>query len=114
MPVSEPAYGDILNVATMKLFTGNDEVPARGLYQDMMYFKPQFKMVLACNKLPRIKDLDNGCWRRILVLLFPSKFVDNPRKPNEFKRDPDLIDGKLESWKKDLCGIYYVKYILDI
>jgi P4 family phage/plasmid primase-like protien len=117
VPVSEPAYGDILNVATMKLFTGNDEIPARGLYQDMMYFKPQFKMVLACNKLPRIKDLDNGCWRRILVLLFPSKFVDNPRKKNEFKRDPDLIDGKLESWKDGfmwyLLRRVYPRYLED-
>ncbi len=101
VPVSEPAYGDVLNVATMKLFTGNDEVPARGLYQEMFYFKPQFKMILACNKLPRIRDLDDGCWRRILVLPFGSRFVVKPRpnKPNEFKRDTDLIDGKLETWK---------------
>jgi P4 family phage/plasmid primase-like protien len=119
VPVSEPAHGDILNVATMKLFTGNDEVPARGLYQDMFYFKPQFKMVLACNKLPRIKDLDNGCWRRILVLPYPTKFVKNPRpnKPNEFKVDQDLIDGKLESWKDAfmwyLLKKIYPRYIED-
>jgi P4 family phage/plasmid primase-like protien len=119
VPVSEPAYGDILNVATMKLFSGNDEVPARGLYQEMFYFKPQFKMILACNKLPRIKDLDNGCWRRILVLPFKSCFVDKPRsnKPNEFKRDPDLIDGKLESWKSAfmwyLLRRIYPKYLND-
>lgn len=119
VPVNEPAHNDILNVATMKLFTGNDEVPARGLYQEMFYFKPQFKMVLACNKLPRIKDLDNGCWRRIKVLPFSSCFVDKPRahKPNEFKKDPDLIDGKLETWKVPfmwyLLRVIYPRYLDD-
>ncbi len=100
-PVAEPDTGASLNIATMKLFTGNDEIPSRGLYQGMIYFKPQFKMVLATNKLPKIKDLDQGCWRRIIVLPFESRFVENPRanKPNEFKIDTELIDNKLESWK---------------
>jgi phage/plasmid-associated DNA primase len=76
-------------------------------------------MVLACNKLPRIKDLDNGCWRRIKVLPFSSCFVDKPRphKPNEFKKDPDLIDGKLETWKVPfmwyLLRIVYPRYLED-
>jgi P4 family phage/plasmid primase-like protien len=89
-----------LNVGTMKLFTGGDTLAARGLYQDTVYFKPQFKLFVATNHLPRIKDLDNGCWRRICVLPFGSRFEYKPRpgKKNEFKRDDDLPEN-LMKWK---------------
>jgi P4 family phage/plasmid primase-like protien len=89
-----------LNVGTMKLFTGGDTLAARGLYQDTIYFKPQFKLFVATNHLPRIKDLDNGCWRRICVLPFFSRFEYKPRpgKKNEFKRDDDLPEN-LMKWK---------------
>jgi P4 family phage/plasmid primase-like protien len=104
-----------LNVGTMKLFTGGDTLAARGLYQDTVYFKPQFKLFVATNHLPRIKDLDNGCWRRICVLPFGSRFEYKPRpgKKNEFKRDDDLPEN-LMKWKGAfmwyLLRIVYPRY----
>ena len=76
VPVSEPAHNEVLNISTMKLLTGGDEICARPLYGPMFYYMPQFKMILACNNLPTIPSLDGGTWRRIVVLAFDSKFVD--------------------------------------
>jgi P4 family phage/plasmid primase-like protien len=105
-----------LNVGTMKLYTGGDEITARGLYKDAIYFEPQFKLVIATNHLPRIEDLDNGCWRRIIVIPFNSRFTAEPRlgKKNEFKRDDDLPQNLIK-WRGAfmwyLLRVIYPKYL---
>jgi len=76
VPVSEPAHNEVLNISTMKILTGGDEICARPLYGPMFYYTPQFKMILACNNLPTIPSLDGGTWRRIVVLSFDSRFID--------------------------------------
>ena len=118
VPVSEPAHNEILNISTMKLLTGGDEICARPLYGPMFYYIPQFKMILACNNLPIIPSLDGGTWRRIIVLGFDSKFVDaddyekiknTHHRETYFIKDPDLIgeNGKISNW-----GAPFMWYLL--
>lgn len=107
--LSETGPNEILNVSTMKLLSGGDKICARQLFCPMFYFKPQFKMILACNHLPTIQVLDDGTWRRIEVLSFDSQFK-NPeeydriqskgKRENIFIRDPDLMgEGKkISQW----------------
>jgi phage/plasmid-associated DNA primase len=41
--------------------------------------------------MPKIEDTaDGGFLRRFIGIKFPNKFVDNPTKPNEFKKDTTL------------------------
>jgi len=99
--LSEPSDDDKLNIGLMKELSGNDRILVRGLYKEPFEFKPQFKMILACNHLPEITALDGGCWRRIRVIDFTSKFCENPNieKSNEFPMDLELSD-KLERYSE--------------
>ncbi len=83
----------------MKELSGNDRILTRGLYKEPYEFKPQFKMILACNELPEVPSDDGGTWRRIRVIEFSSKFCEHPdpEKPNEFPMDLQLSE-KLERY----------------
>ena len=52
---------------------------SRGLFKATSEFKPQFKLMLMCNELPKLAGNDGGVNRRIEVVDFISKFTDNPR-----------------------------------
>ena len=88
----EPEFDDELHSSMLKQMSGNDWIEARALFGNPIKFKPQASGFLACNALPKIASTDGGTWRRIRVLEFKSKFISNPKKPNEFKKDPKLID----------------------
>lgn len=94
--LQEPGNDEHLNVGLMKEMTGGDVIVARGLYKDCIEIKPQFKLLLTANTLPEVPSADGGTWRRIKLLPFDSKFVENPdpEKVNEFLVDYDL-PGKL-------------------
>jgi P4 family phage/plasmid primase-like protien len=95
----EPGEGEKINTGLMKGLTGNDIIKARALYSEPIEFKPQFKLVLLCNDKPEVPPHDEGTWRRLTVIEFVSKFVDNPNKENklQFKRDRTLAI-KMENW----------------
>jgi P4 family phage/plasmid primase-like protien len=115
MLLQEPGENDRINVGLMKELTGGDKVQARGLYREPIEFKPQFKLVLACNDLPAAPPNDGGTWRRVRVLPFMSRFTENPdpRQKYEFKLDNELSE-KLELWKETFMSIlvkYYKEYL---
>jgi P4 family phage/plasmid primase-like protien len=97
--LQEPSENDKINIGYMKELSGNDRILTRGLYKDPYEFKPQFKMILACNELPEVPSDDGGTWRRIRVVEFSSRFCENPdpQKPNEFSMDLQLSE-KLERY----------------
>lgn len=107
---------DELNTAIIKEITGNSKISSRTLYQSKMTTKtPQFTPFLICNDLPTVKSLDGGTWRRIVVISFDSKFVDNPDDPkwvhlsNVFKVDRTL-KIKMERWKEPFIYLLIHKY----
>ena len=108
--LQEPDAGNEFNVGVMKELTGGDKIMGRGLYQDFIEFHPQFKATLTCNTMPTINKMDGGVKRRIRVVEFASRFVDNPDpcNPNEFKIDYNL-DKKLKRWPQ-----YFMIYLLNI
>jgi len=110
--MEEPSEGEVLNVGFMKELTGGDRIKARGLYRDFMEFKPQFKLVLLCNDLPKVPPFDEGTWRRLKVLEFRSRFVASPKGENEYPRDKYLSE-KLVLWRETFMGLllhYYKRY----
>jgi P4 family phage/plasmid primase-like protien len=116
--LSEPEDGEKINIGLLKELTGSEEIVARGLYQDAMSFVMEAKLFLACNELPEIKGEDTALWRRIRVIDFPSRFVDNPQEPGEYKIDRTLPSRMREdtTWRQTFMKIlieYYYKDIIE-
>jgi len=109
--MQEPNEEDKINVGLMKEMTGNDTIQARALYQEPVKFKPQFKIVLMCNKLPKIPSDDKGTWRRLKVTEFISTFKDkpDPTEKYEFPINRQLADD-FELWKSVFMWILVEKY----
>lgn len=114
----EPENDDKIYVGRMKELSGSDWVYARPLFRDPIRFKPQFKLVLTCNKLPHIDSTDGGTWRRLRVTPWESEFVDLDKnglfygqklKENQFPKDYDIYD-KLQQWKGVFMWLLVTKY----
>lgn len=119
--LQEPEGTATIQVGKMKLLTGGDKVSARGLFKDPFEFIPQFKMILVCNKLPKIPSTDRGTWRRIRVTSFPSRFTTNKKDVNEeenvYLADTSINEDQLKRWAPTfiwmLINNYYINYKVD-
>jgi P4 family phage/plasmid primase-like protien len=95
LSISEPDNGTDeckFNIDLIKTITGGDPVTARGLYKDNVTYIPQFSLNIQCNNKPNLSKLDDGILRRINIIPYKFKFVDNPKLANERKRNYNLID----------------------
>lgn len=112
--MQEPESGEELKVGLLKELTGRDKIVARDLYKTSTEFLPQFKIFLCCNDLPNISADDYGTWRRLRVVEYKSKFVNEPKDSNkhEFKKDSTLY-MKMSNWKEAFLSIL-VKYYNNI
>jgi P4 family phage/plasmid primase-like protien len=115
--MQEPDENERLNIGLMKEVSGGDVRCVRALYKEPVEFKPQFKLALCCNHLPKVPPDDDGTWRRIRVVEFIAKFTDtpDPTKPYEHPKDYQL-DEKIVRWKEGFLFIllqYYEKYKTD-
>jgi len=117
LAIQEPDPDDQIYVGQMKeLSAGNDKIAARALYGNPFYYKPQFKMVLCCNKLPHIPSNDGGTWRRLRVTPWESQFMDlsykEPLLPHQFYKDPKLEDD-MKKWPQPFMWLLINKYYPD-
>jgi P4 family phage/plasmid primase-like protien len=113
--LQEPSEDERLNVGQLKELSGGDTVQTRELFKAPCEWRPQFKLFLLCNQLPHVPSDDGGTWRRIRVVEFGSKFVENPNpeRPNEFPVDLEL-SNKIDGWKEHFMALllqYYRRYI---
>jgi P4 family phage/plasmid primase-like protien len=105
--MQEPNDNDVIYTGAMKEYTGGDKIYSRGLFSKPTPFKPQFKLVMLCNKMPTIKGWDYGTWRRIRVVKYLSSFVDNPSHDpveQEFTKDRKLTT-KFKYWRQAFMWI---------
>ena len=114
--LSEPEDGEKINIGLLKELTGSEEIVARGLYQEAVSFVLEAKLFLACNELPEIKGEDTALWRRIRVIDFPSRFVDDPKESDEYKIDRTLPSRMREdvTWRQTFINILLEYYYKDV
>lgn len=108
----EPEGTDQVYVGKMKAYSGNVRLQARKLHKDIVDFYPQFKMFLLCNKLPTIPSNDGGTWRRIRLVPFEMKFVDNPIEDYERHIDRGLEDVLRLTCKEEFLSMLIERYAI--
>lgn len=70
----------------IKSVTGGDKVVTRFLYGEFFEYVPQFKVFLAVNHKPIIRDTTNSIWRRIKIVGFENCFTEANRDKNFAKK----------------------------
>jgi P4 family phage/plasmid primase-like protien len=100
---SESNRCEILNVAKIKEFTGQETLSGRALHQDYINFKPKCHHLVASNNDFEIPGTDHGTWRRIdyipMKIKFCSLSTDTYDKTNPYERVADPTMGT--NWTED-------------
>jgi putative DNA primase/helicase len=86
---TETESGQRLSEVVVKQLTGGDTVTARFLHREFFEFRPAFKVFVATNHKPVVRNTDEGIWRRIRLIPFTATI------PVE-RRDKGLKDKLLE------------------
>jgi putative DNA primase/helicase len=97
--------GKRLAEGLVKMLTGGDTVTARFLYHETFEFKPTFKLWLAANNAPIIRDDDEAMWRRILRIPFENSIAEDKRDPKikGTLRNPEIAGPGILAWAVEGC-----------
>lgn len=102
-----------LNTGLLKELTGGDKITCRGLFQDPIEFKPQFTPFFICNDKPELPAHDDGTWRRVRIIDFPSRFMPIELNPNpllnQYPIDYELSE-KIKDWAEAFLWILIETY----
>lgn len=81
--LEELPEGRNLNVQRLKSITGTEQLTARYIRQDNVTFNLTHSMFVTTNYDLKVAEQDDGTWRRIAVVPFPFKYVDDPLEDHE-------------------------------
>ena len=98
---AELEEGMRLNTSTVKQLCSTDEIFAEKKYKDPFSFKPSHTLVLYTNHLPRVGAMDDGIWRRMIVIPFKAKI----KGKKDIKNYSEYLVNK--------CGGYILKWIIE-
>jgi putative DNA primase/helicase len=107
---AEPDTGARLSEGAVKKVTGSDVLPARHLNKDFFEYVPQFKLVLSFNNKPYIRGQDEGIWRRLILIPFEQRFVDEELLDKNPHAKPK-IKNLDKAMRKEASGI--LNWMLD-
>lgn len=85
---TETEQGRRWNESRIKAVTGGDVITARLMHQDFFTYKPQFKLLIAGNHKPEIRNMDEALRRRMHLIPFTITVAPE-------KRDTHLTDKLL-------------------
>jgi len=66
----------------IKALTGSDPITARYMRQDFFTFTPQFKLLIAGNHKPSLRNVDEAMRRRLHLVPFEASILFEERDPN--------------------------------
>jgi putative DNA primase/helicase len=99
---SEVRKGRVFDEEAVKRLTGNDRLKARFMRENFWEFDPSFKLLIAANHKPRVKDASDSFWDRIALVSFSVRIKDNELDRNL----PAKLDGELQgilTWIVEGC-----------
>lgn len=99
---SEPDEGAKLSTGLIKLVTGGEPVPVRHLNRGFFNLKIQFKLTVQGNHKPDIRQTDDGIWRRVKLIHWGERVIDETNPHGSRQKDPYLKD----KMAPELSGIF--------
>jgi len=113
--IQEPEAQDQLNVGLLKqLSGGQDKINGRKLHCDIVSFIPQFEIIIICNDIPSLNNVDNGIARRLSVVKFNTIFVKDQNRPlqaNEARANSNIEKYiKHDKWTQPLMWLLINKW----
>ncbi|MFC3180467.1 phage/plasmid primase, P4 family [Cypionkella sinensis] len=81
---SEPEKGVQWQEGLIKQLTGGEPILVRALNENFFEAEPRFKLTIGGNHAPDIRGMDDGIWRRLMIVPFD---VQIPKE----ERDPMLV-----------------------
>jgi putative DNA primase/helicase len=97
--------GQKLNETKVKQVTGGDKVTARFLFKEFFEYSPEYKIVIATNHLPDITGVDDGIWRRLMIVPFDVSITNNEIDKNLKSKLRQELSGIL-NWALEGCKEY--------
>jgi len=116
---TEPKSDDILNTGIMKDLTGGENITYRLLFSNqMLEYRPKFKLHIMCNDAPQVDGTDSGVKRRIRKIDYISQFVDEDdidEENNMYKKSENLLEDydNNDEMKMEFLRILLNKYKHD-
>ncbi len=74
---SEVEQGQRLSLSRVKYLTGLGQIKARRLRENMITFRPTYKLFLDCNHKPVITDPNDAIWNRVKCIPFKVQIPDS-------------------------------------
>ena len=95
--MSEPDKGLKLNSALVKQMTGGDTITARFLHQNSFQYKPEYKLFISTNHLPKVNDDSIFASGRVKLIPFTRHFTETEqdKRLKELFKQPDNLSGIL-------------------
>ncbi len=103
--LSEAGIGMQFDEAKLKDLTGGDTMTVRNLFKSFFQFKPEFKLWMYANFMPKVKGMDYGIRRRYRIIPFNIVIPMEKRKPRSqvlstFKSEQSgILNWILEGYK---------------
>ena len=112
--VSEPEQSECLHSGIVKDLTGGERISYRLLYSNkIVTFKPQFKIAMQCNDVPKLDATDDGMKRRMRKIDYISRFVEANEVDEENHKYPIDPSFMKELDSSDAMKMEFLRYLLD-
>ena len=87
-----------LSTSNLKQLSSTDPIQAEKKYKAPFEFIPSHTLVLYTNHLPKVGALDEGTWRRLIVIPFQAKIEGSSDKKNYGEYLYEHAGGAILSW----------------
>lgn len=103
--MSEVKEGQSFDVETMKRLTGDEPVKARFMNRDFFTFAATWKLALASNHHPKVKDRTDSSWDRLREVPFTVRIADDKEDKNLYEKLERELPGVL-NWCLAGCAAW--------
>jgi putative DNA primase/helicase len=109
--IEELDDGHFLSTTALKDLADTATISARHPYQRQNAFEATHSLFVNSNYLPSISEVDDGTWRRLLLVNFPYKFNESAKGTDLYREPDDMIKERLRTGveQREACLAWLVE-----